>query len=70
MVGILPGTTFGLAYPLPVGCSVTGTFEEIALNECFYHMDGMSVFCNPVLLDTPHNRAKDMAAKMWNMHLG
>jgi len=30
----------------------------------------MSVFCNPVLLDTPHNRAKDMAAKMWNMHLG
>ena len=70
MIGILPGTTFGLADTVPVGSSIAGSFEEVTFNEGFYHMDRMCIFCNPILFDAAHDGAKNMATEMWNMHLG
>jgi hypothetical protein len=62
MTSILPGTTFGLTDTLPVGRLIAGTFEEIAFNEGFHHMDRMSVFYNPILFDATHDRTENMAA--------
>jgi len=70
MIGILPGTTFGLADTFPVGSSIAGTFEEVAFNKGFYHMDWMGIFCHSILFDAAHDGAENMAAEMWNMHLG
>lgn len=54
----------------PVRGLVADALEAVSLHKGLHHVDGMAVLIDPVLPDTPHDPAKDMAGQMRHTHPG
>ncbi len=70
LVTVLPGPAFGLPDIEPVRGLIADTFEAVSLHKGLHQVDGMAVFLDPVLPETSHDPAQEMAGQMRHTHPG
>ena len=58
---VLPGPSFGVPDMEPVRSLVADALEAVTFNKGLHQVDGMAVVIDPVLSETPHNPAQEMA---------
>ena len=66
VITVLPSSSSGMIDINPVGSLVAGAPESVTLNKGLCKMKGMGIFILPVGNNTAHNKARDMACRMWN----
>jgi len=67
---VLPGPSLGVPDREPVRGFVAAALEAVAFNKDLHQVDGMTVVIDPVLSETTHDPAKEMAGQMRDLHPG
>ncbi len=67
---VLSGPALGVPDMEPVRGFVADALEAVLLNKGLHQVHGMAVFLDPVLSETPHDPAQEMAGQMRHPHPG